>query len=50
MAFMHACNILGIHQVFTSDNNPQGNADTDRVLRTLKEACLWLHEWTSPVT
>jgi putative transposase len=50
MAFLQACNILGIHQVFTSDNNPQGNADTERVMRTLKEACLWLHEWTSPVT
>jgi putative transposase len=50
MAFMQACNILGIHQVFTSYNNPKGNADTERVIRTLKEECLWLHEWTSPVT
>jgi putative transposase len=50
MAFMHTCNTLGIHQVFTSYNNPKGNADTERVMRTLKEECLWLHEWTSPVT
>ena len=50
MAFMQACNTLGIHQVFTSYNNPKGNADTERVMRTLKEECLWLHEWTSPVT
>jgi putative transposase len=49
-AFMQACNTLGIHQAFTSYNNPKGNADTERVMRTLKEECLWLHEWTSPVT
>jgi putative transposase len=50
MAFRHACNSLGIHQVFTSDNNPKGNADTERVIRTLKAEYLWLHEWTSPCT
>ena len=50
MAFMQVCNTLGIHQVFTSYNNPKGNADTERVMRTLKEEGLWLHEWTSPVT
>jgi transposase InsO family protein len=50
MACMQACNSLGIHQVFTSDNNPKGNADTEWVMRTLQEECLWLHEWTSPVT
>jgi hypothetical protein len=32
----------------TSDNHPNGNADTERVMRTLKEACLWLTEWTCP--
>jgi putative transposase len=41
---------LKIHQAFTSYNNPKGNADTERVIRTLKEECLWLQEWTSPVT
>jgi putative transposase len=41
---------LGVQQAFTSYNNPKGNADTERVLRTLKEECLWLHEWTCPVT
>ena len=40
IAFMQACNILGIHQVFTNYNNPKGNADTARLMRTLKEdAC-----------
>jgi putative transposase len=50
VAFMRACSTLGIHQAFTSDNNPKGNADTERVMRTLKEECLWLQEWTSPFT
>jgi putative transposase len=48
MAFMRACATWGIHQVFTSDHNPKGNADTERVMRTLKEECLWLQEWTCP--
>lgn len=48
--FMRACATLGIQQAFTSYNNPKGNADTERVIRTLKEECLWLHEWTCPVT
>jgi putative transposase len=49
-AFMRACGSLGIQQALTSDNNPKGNADTERVMRTLKEECLWLQEWTCPVT
>jgi putative transposase len=49
-AFMHACSTLGVHQAFTSDNNPKGKAETERVMRTLNEACLGRHEWTSPVT
>jgi putative transposase len=48
MAFMQACGTLGIQQAFTSYNNPKGNADTERMMRTLKEECLWLHEWTCP--
>ena len=44
LAFMKACSTLGIHHAFTSDNNPKGNADTERVIRTLKEECLWLQE------
>jgi putative transposase len=50
VAFMRACSTLGIHQTFTSYNNPKGNADTERVMRTLKEECLWLQEWRSPLT
>ena len=48
LAFMEACSTLEIHQAFTSYNNPKGNADTERFMRTLKEACLWLQEWTCP--
>jgi putative transposase len=48
MAFMQACGLLGIDQAVTSYNNPKGNADTERVMRTLKEECLWLREWTCP--
>lgn len=47
-AFMRVCGTLEIQQAFTSDNNPKGNADTERVIRTLKEECLWLQEWTCP--
>jgi putative transposase len=47
-AFMRACATLEVHQAFTSYNNPKGNADTERFMRTLKEECLWLREWTCP--
>jgi transposase InsO family protein len=46
--FMKTCSTLGITQAFTSYNNPKGNADTERFMRTVKEECLWLHEWNSP--
>ena len=42
---MKACSVLGVHQAFTSYNNPKGNADTERMMRTLKEELLWLREW-----
>ena len=48
IAFMAACSTLGVHQMFTSYNNPKGNADTERFMRTLKEECLWLQEWSCP--
>src|SRR4029453_424651 len=48
LAFMRACAAMGIRQAFTSYNNPKGNADTERFLRTLKEELVWLHEWASP--
>ena len=50
VAFMQACSTLGIQQTFTSYNNPKCNADTERMMRTLKEECLWLQKWTCPFT
>jgi putative transposase len=47
VSFMKASSNLGIHQAFTSYNNPKGNADTERMMRTLKEELLWLREWSS---
>lgn len=48
ISFMKTCQSLNIRQVFTSYNNPKGNADTERMIRTLKEECLWLKEWRNP--
>jgi putative transposase len=47
LAFMKTCSHLGIQQAFTRYNNPKGNADTERMMRTLKEELLWLREWPS---
>ena len=48
IAFMKTCGQLGITQAFTRYNNPKGNADTERMMRTLKEELFWLREWSSP--
>jgi putative transposase len=48
-AFMEACRILGIQPAFPSDTNPQGHADTERVMRTVNEEGLGLQEWTCPL-
>ena len=45
--FVRECTTLGISQAFTSYNNPKGNADTERTMRTIKEELFWLHEWRS---
>jgi len=42
---MKACSNLEVQQVFTSYNNPKGNADTERMIRTMKEELFWLREW-----
>ncbi len=46
-SFMETCAGLGIKQAFTAYNNPKGNADTERMMRTLKEELCWLREWSS---
>ncbi len=44
-SFMETCAGLGIKQAFTAYNNPKGNADTERMMRTLKEELCWQREW-----
>ncbi|MCM8784575.1 MAG: integrase core domain-containing protein, partial [Candidatus Omnitrophica bacterium] len=45
-----ACSVLNIKQIFTCYDNPKGNADTERVIRTMKEDLIWLkvEQWKSP--
>ena len=49
-AFGQACQSPGVQQAFTRYNNPKGNADTERLMRTLKGEFIWLHERKSPVS
>ncbi len=44
---MKECKLLKTTQPFTSYNIPKGNADTERIMRTIKEECLWLEQWQS---
>lgn len=46
-AFHDACQNLGIEQIFASYCNPKGNADTERVIRTIKEDLVWPREFDS---
>lgn len=46
--YMEACSVLEIKQIFASYNNPKGNADTERVIRTIKEDFVWVREFSSP--
>jgi len=46
-AFMKATATLEIEQIYTSFNNPKGNADTERMMRTIKEELIWLNDFTS---
>jgi len=47
LTFMRESRTLGIRQAFTAYANPKGNADTERVIGTVKEELCWLREWTS---
>jgi len=44
---MNYCRSLEIERIFTSYGNPKGNADTERVFRTIKEGLIWVNEWNS---
>jgi transposase InsO family protein len=39
--------LLDIEQIYISYNSPKENTDTERLMRTMKEECLWLTEWKS---
>lgn len=45
MTFMKDMATLGVEQIFTSYDNPKGNADTERMIRTIKEEVIWLNEF-----
>ena len=47
--FMRACSVMEIKQIFASYSNPKGNADTERVIRTIKEDFIWVSDYSSPV-
>ena len=46
--YMQICSQLKIKQIFTTWNNPKGNADTERLFRTMKEDLVWVNSWTLP--
>jgi transposase InsO family protein len=48
VGFMAACNVLQIKQIFASYDNPKGNADTERVIRTIKEDLIWPNDFATP--
>lgn len=39
--------LLGINHITTSYNNPKGNADTERFMRTFKEELIYVNEFDS---
>lgn len=45
-SFMKDMAMLDIEQIFTSYDNPKGNADTERMMRTIKEEIIWLNEFS----
>jgi transposase InsO family protein len=47
VSFMRDMATLGIEQIFTSYDNPNGNAGTKRILRTIKEEIIGFNEFSS---
>ncbi len=45
VSFMRDMATLGIEQIFTSYDNPNGNPETERMLRTIKEEFIWINEF-----
>lgn len=47
--FMKACSVMEMKQIFASYSNPKGNADTERVIKTIKHDFVWVNEFNSPI-
>ena len=45
VSFMRDMVTLGVEQIFTTYDSPKGNADTERMMRTIKEEVIWLNEF-----
>lgn len=41
------CKAWGLEHTFAPVGRPTGNALAERTIRTLKEECIWLRDWTS---
>ena len=41
------CRTWGLDHTFAPVGRPTGNAGAERVIRTMKEECIWLRDWTS---
>ena len=48
LRYKQECYQLGINQIFTTWSNPKGNADTERVIRRIKENLMWPNDWENP--
>lgn len=44
-SFINFCKAKDIKQIFATFNNPKGNADTERVIRAIKEEVFWINEF-----
>ncbi len=44
-SFMNDMHQLEINQIFTTYENPKGNAETERMIRTIKEEVIWPNEF-----
>ena len=48
LKYKKECAQLDINQIFTTWSNPKGNADTERVIRRIKENLVWPNDWENP--
>ena len=48
LRYKQECYQLDINQIFTTWSNPKGNADTERVIRRIKENLMWPNDWENP--